>query len=193
LAVFAAHATGEEVVMGLHRRSVAAAVVLALAAAATVAGAAHGMAGGCSSGQVLKSKSYVFALSIGPVEKMYTRVEVKSKHPSSGEVMLSGTMSGGMAGMDMPMGGQKHLEVHICTPSGAVVMHAHPTIVVDDPKANPPVTKVPIAVMEGIGEGASDLHYGNNVSLTAGHAVTVTVTLAGEKVVFHTTVSKSGM
>jgi hypothetical protein len=50
---------------------------------------------------------------------------------------------------------------------------------------------VPVAVMQGVGEGASDLHYGNNVNLKTGQKVTVVVTLKGRKAVFHTTVSKS--
>jgi hypothetical protein len=50
---------------------------------------------------------------------------------------------------------------------------------------------VPVATMEGVGEGASDIHYGNNVTLTPGHRVTVTVVLKGERAVFHATVPRS--
>ncbi len=50
---------------------------------------------------------------------------------------------------------------------------------------------VPVATMEGIGEGVSDFHYGNNVELTTGHHITVTVTLNGQRAVFHTTVPKA--
>jgi hypothetical protein len=173
-------------------RARSSAVIPALAAmAVVVAGGAHGMGGGsCSVGQVLKTKSYVFALSIGPLEQMYTPAQVKARHPMNGEVMLSGSMSGGMSGMGMS-GTAHHLEVHICTSKGAVLMHAHPTIVVDDPMAQ--ATRVPVATMEGVDEGPSDYHYGNNVALANGHRVTVTVTLAGQKAVFHATVTKSGV
>jgi hypothetical protein len=154
----------------------------ALALAAAGVGGAKA-AGSCAAGQVVKTPSYVFALSIGPTETMYTPAQVKSQHPRSGEVMLSGQMVGGMAGMDMGGGIQRHLEVHICTPSGKVVTGAHPAITVNG-------AMVPVAVMEGVGEGTADLHYGNNVNLKAGQQVTVVVTFAGRKAVFHTTVSK---
>ena len=145
------------------------------------------MAGSCSSGQIMKTGPYTFALTIGPAEQMYSAAQVKAKHPKSGEVMLSGTMAA------MSMGGStRHLEVHVCTSSGAVVMGAHPTIMVDDPMAKTMMMSVPIATMEGIGMGSSDYHYGNNVDLTAGHHVTVTVTLNGHHAVFHTTVPKAG-
>ncbi len=162
-------------------------VLLALLAASMVrAGVAMT---GCSSGQIAKTKSYVFALTIGPLAQMYTPAQVKAKHPTTGEIMLSGMMSGGMSGMGSA--DERHLEVHICSSSGSVVMGAHPTIVIDDPSGKTMTMTVPIATMEGIGEGAADYHYGNNVDLAAGAHITVTVALDGQRVVFHTVVSKS--
>jgi hypothetical protein len=117
---------------------------------------------------------------------MYTPAQVASKHPKTGEVMLAGKMVGGMAGMDMGSGSQRHLEVHICTPAGKVVTGAHPAITVNG-------AMVPVAVMEGVNAGAADYHYGNNVNLKAGQKVTIVVTLAGQKAVFHTVVSHSSM
>jgi hypothetical protein len=167
------------------RRLLIAPLVAGLAVAAFGAGGAGAMTGSCSSGKVVKTPGYVFALSIGPMETMYTPAQVKAKHPTGGEVMLAGKMVGGMAGMDMGGGGsRRHLEVHICTTAGTVVKGAHPAIMLNG-------AMVPVAVMEGVGEGASDLHYGNNVNLTTGQKVTVVVTLKGRKAVFHTTVSKS--
>jgi hypothetical protein len=43
---------------------------------------------------------------------------------------------------------------------------------------------VPVAVMEEIGAGTADLHYGNNVPMPGGHRFTVTATLKGQKAVF---------
>ena len=137
--------------------------------------------------------TYKLTLAVGPVETMYTPAQVRASHPKSGEEMLSGQMTGGMAGMTMPSGGQKHLEVHICTRGGAVVKGVHPKIVVSDPASGQMAVAVPVAVMEGVTEGASDLHYGNNVSLAAGHKITVTVTLNGQHAVFRATVPKSSM
>jgi|SRR5579862_3470018 len=166
-------------------------VVAAVAASVAVfANEAAAMGGGaCASGQVVKTTSYVFALQIGPSEQMYTAAEVKAKHPKTGEEMLSGTM----AAMTMASGNTHHLEVHICNTSGSVVMGAHPSITVDDPSAKMMMMTVPIATMEGIGMGSADYHYGNNVELTAGHHITVTVTLKGQRAMFHAIGSKSGM
>jgi hypothetical protein len=166
------------------RNLLLASTVCALAAAAIGAGGAFATSGSCASGTIAKQGQYVFALSIGPTETMYTPAEVKSKHPKSGEVMLAGKMVGGMAGMDMTTGPQRHLEVHICKTAGQVVTGAHPTITVNG-------AMVPVAVMEGVGEGVSDYHYGNNVNLKPGQKVTVVVKLNGQTATFHTTVSKS--
>jgi hypothetical protein len=174
-------------------RSLMVAPVLAAAVGAPLASGAHAMGGPCSAGEVLKSKSYVFALSIGPLEQMYTPAQVKAKHPKSGEVMFSGTMSGGMSGMGTSASSDRHLEVHICNTAGTVVRDAHPMIVVTDPKAKTMSMSVPIATMEGVTAGPSDYHYGNNVALTAGDKITVTVKLTGQSVVFHTLVSKTAM
>lgn len=46
---------------------------------------------------------------------------------------------------------------------------------------------VPVTVMEGIGAGTADLHYGNNVAMPGGQRFTVTVTLKGQKAVFNVT------
>jgi hypothetical protein len=44
--------------------------------------------------------------------------------------------------------------------------------------------KVPVVAMKGVGEGATDLHYGNNVKLTAGHVYQVVVTANKESATF---------
>jgi predicted metal-binding membrane protein len=146
-------------------------------------------AGGCSSGQIVSTASYVIALQIGPAQEMYTAAQVKKQHPKSGELMLGGTMSA----MHTGMASTRHLEVHICSSNRAVVTSARPTITIDDPSAKTMLMKVPIATMEGIGMGKADYHYGNNVELATGHHVTVTVKLNGEQAVFHVRVASSGM
>ena len=50
---------------------------------------------------------------------------------------------------------------------------------------------VPVAVMEGVGQGVADYHYGNNVNLKTGQKVTIVVKLDGQTAVFHATVPKS--
>ncbi len=140
--------------------------------------------------QLVVTASYRFRFRVGMSEKMYTPAQVKSMHPKQGEVMLGGSMSMG----GMPMGGAvRHLEVQICSKAtSAVITNANPTITVTDTSAHGMATKVSVAVMEGIGSGAADVHYGNNVNMPAGHRFTVTVTLKGERAVFKVT-SPKGM
>jgi hypothetical protein len=132
--------------------------------------------------QTKTTKSYVFELSVGMAERMWTPAEVRARHPKTGEVMLAGTMGGAMS-----MGGSaRHVEVQIVRRStGRVVGTAHPTItLVDLNVENAMAMKVPFAMMRGVDEGAADVHYGNNVDLVAGHRYRVTVTLTGEQAVF---------
>ena len=49
---------------------------------------------------------------------------------------------------------------------------------------------IPVAVMDGIGAGTADLHYGNNVPMPGGHRFTLTVTLKRHKAVFRVTSPK---
>jgi hypothetical protein len=105
---------------------------------------------------------------------------------SSTTTMMGATSTMTGATSTMPMGqttvpamdqaGIRHLEVHICSAStGLVVQDARPTITVVDHAKGGMTDKVPVAVMQGIGAGVADLHYGNNVTLPAGHRYTVTV------------------
>ena len=174
------------------RNPLAVSVLAALVASAIGAGGAGATPGPCATGQVVKTPSWRPSPGDRPAsETMYTRAQVKAEHPTSGEEMLSGSMTTGMAGMTMPSG-ERHLEVHICTAGGAVYTKGHPTISIVDTSAKAlAVMMVPVATMEGIGEGSSDFHYGNNVALTAGHHLRVSVFMNGRKAVFHTIVPKS--
>jgi hypothetical protein len=124
--------------------------------------------------------SYALTLNVGPMEAMYTQSQVKAKHPTSGEVMLGGSMMAGS--MDSSMGAvRRHLEVHVHSrKSGAVVTNLIPTITLTDETAHAMAEKLEVVAMEGIGQGSSDLHYGNNVALDPGHTYKVTVALGGQ-------------
>ncbi len=106
--------------------------------------------------------------------------------------MPTSTMPMG-ATTDMGMNGSadantRHLEVHICSAStGQVVQDAQPTIALVDHTSAGMVDNVSVAVMEGISSGVKDLHYGNNVTMPAGHAYTVTVHLNGDTATFNFT------
>jgi hypothetical protein len=139
-----------------------------------------GASGGTTSPAVqATTKTYLYKVSVGMSEQMWTPAQVKAKHPKTGEVMLMGSMGGGMS-----MGGaQRHVEVHITSrATGKVVANANPTITAFDTTAkNAMAIKVPVAEMEGVIAGATDLHYGNNVDLVGGHTYRITVTLNGER------------
>ena len=108
--------------------------------------------------------------------------QVRANHLKHGEMMLRGTMSMGPA---MTGGPIRHLEVQICTgATHAVVTTARPRIVVKDTTKHRLLT-LPVSVMEGIGEGVADLHYGNNVAMPANHRFVVVVAWKGERATFH--------
>lgn len=128
--------------------------------------------------------SYSLTMNVGPMEAMYTQAQVKAKHPRSGEVMLGGSMmSGSMSGS---MGAvERHLEIHVKSRSnGAVVSNVMPTIALTDETKHGMATKLEVVAMEGIGQGAADLHYGNNVALDVGNTYRVTVVVKGETATF---------
>ena len=132
--------------------------------------------------QTKTTKSYVFKLSLGKSEEMWTLAQVAAQHPKTGEIMLSGSMAHLMS-----MGGSpRHIEVQITSrASGKVVTGAHPTLSVHDTLAmDAMMDKVSVAEMKGVGMEASDVHYGNNIDLVTGHLYKVTVTLKGEVAVF---------
>ena len=47
-------------------------------------------------------------------------------------------------------------------------------------------------MMAAVGKGLGDYHYGNDVVLKPGGKLTVTVTVKGQRAVFHATVPMSG-
>jgi hypothetical protein len=86
------------------------------------------------------------------------------------EVVLSGALT------DVSGAGATHVELHICKrTTGAVATALHPTITLRNISTGSPPVAMPVAVMEGAGEGVNDLHYGNNMQLEAGDAYAVTV------------------
>jgi hypothetical protein len=168
-----------------------AAVATAASALAATAPASKRLVTDCSAGRgvhIATTSTYRMALHVGMPEMMYTAAQVRKLHPKSGEVMLRGKMM-----MGMKMGGStRHLEVHICMRENrAVITNAHPTITLMGQKANAMPMNVPVAVMEGIGAGPADLHYGNNVPMAGGHRFTVTVTVKRQKAVFKVTSPKA--
>jgi hypothetical protein len=130
------------------------------------------------------SGPYRVVLHIGPVEKMYTLAQYHKLHPKSGEIMLRGmmTMATGTMGMNTTRK-PHHLEVHIYSRrTERVVANVKCAIAITDLHTKRK-TMVPVVVMEGIGEGPQDLHYGNNVMLMTEH-YRVDVTINSVRVSF---------
>lgn len=153
--------------------------------------------GGAPSGAAtVASAAYVMTLVMGAVEAMYSESDVTAHHPTTGEVMLRGQMNmqpgSSMSGMSMGgsvgFGQVRHLEVHICTHAGNVVTDANPAIFIADLTSGS-TADVPVAVMQGVTSGTADLHYGNNVAVTAGDPYQVRVTVGGTTALFHVTPS----
>src|SRR4051812_44207503 len=127
---------------------------------------------------------YQLTLMVGPKEEMYTAAEAQAKHPPDGEVML-GSM-GGMSGMSMAEG-NRHLEIAIVSRATHKRVAAKPSIRLTDTNGMGGMAMsdtVEAVGMYGVEEGMPDLHYGNNVKLTAGHTYKVLVTVKGEKASF---------
>lgn len=175
-------AAGCEAAFGKNRRM----VKLCGAAAAAILVAAQGVSArsaavGCgpeAGKRIDVTRDYRFTLLIGRVEDMYMPYQVRANHLKHGEVMLRGAMA---TGANVTGGMIRHLEVQICArDTRGVVTNANPRIVVEDTTRGRAV-RLPVSVMEGIGEGAADLHYGNNVAMAAGHRFVVVVTWKGER------------
>jgi hypothetical protein len=146
-------------------------IVAAIASAATISKKAT-------------TASYSLTLNVGAMEAMYTPAQVKAKHPTTGEVMLGGSM---MAGSMTAMKGavERHLELHIHSrATGALVSKVMPAITVTDETGRTMPEELEVVAMEGVGQGSADLHYGNYVPLTIGHSYKVAVVVRGETATF---------
>ena len=97
--------------------------------------------------------------------------------------MLRGQMT---TDVSMLSGGPvRHVEVQICARgTRTVVTNASPRIVVHDLTMHK-VVSLQVAVMEGIGEGVSDLHYGNNLAIPRRHRFIITVSWRTDRATFH--------
>jgi len=112
--------------------------------------------------------SYRITLMIGPREAMYTQAQARRAHPTTGEIMLRGAMMGGMGmGMDMP---NRDLEVHVLD-RRTMRPVSNPMVSITYQPLSPVMMRpvqVPVAVMVGLRMDVSDIHYGNNVSMSGG-------------------------
>jgi hypothetical protein len=145
--------------------------------------------------QTTDTHQYRMLLIVSPPQSMYTRAQVRAQHPTSGEVMFTGTMAmppgmSGMPGMSSMSGsdypaGWYHVEVHVYDRvSGAVVENASPVITIRDDTSGKTDT-LAIVTMQSVVTGPSDFHYGNNAQLHAGDSYTLTARVGPEMGTFH--------
>jgi hypothetical protein len=147
--------------------------------------------------QTVATAAHYFVVHMGPQEAMYSPGQVRSMHPKSGEVMVGGAMgagtsmsgAGGMSGMAAGSS-SRHLEVKICDRrSGAVIRSTGVRMTISDTTTKGMAKAMSVLMMQGVGAGMNDLHYGNNVMLAAGHNFDVAVTLGADHAAFHMTMT----
>jgi hypothetical protein len=172
------------------------------AAAASVPSSSECAAAAAASGaQTAATADYYMVFNVGMPEKMYSNSQMNSMHPTSGELMLAGTMmgatatatksadSGSMPGMGetaQPTASSRHVEVQICDKqSGKVMTTAMPTIAMGAMGAS--LASMPVSRMQGVDKEASDIHYGNNLPMTPGTQYTVKVTINGQSTTYTAT------
>jgi len=168
----------------IRRISIGCVLAAAILATPSITSARSPVGCGTASGkQLAASRHYLFTLLVGPAENMYMPYQVRASHPTQGEVMLRGQMT---ADVSMLTGGPvRHVEVQICARrTRVVVTNATPRIVVHDLTKHK-VVSLQVAVMEGIGEGVADLHYGNNVAIPRRHRFIITVSWRTDRATFH--------
>lgn len=158
---------------------VAAATVAACSADATSNNASTnvgvcGTAAGSASG---RTPDYVVVLAVSGAGGAPSTATSSSASPVP-DVVVSGTLAavGGA--------GATHIALHICQRStGAVATGLHPDVTVRNATAGTSPVAMPVAVLEGKGQGVNDLHYGNNVGLKPGDIYTITVHIDGANTV----------
>jgi hypothetical protein len=146
--------------------------------------------------QSVTTAAHYFVVHMGSQEAMYSPAQVRSMHPKSGEVMVGSAMGagtsmsgGGMSGMAAGSS-SRHLEVKICDRrTGAVIRSSGVRMTISDTTTKGMAKAMSVAMMQGVGAGMNDLHYGNNVMLAAGHNFDVAVTLGADHAVFHMTMT----
>ena len=134
--------------------------------------------------QDAETAHFQMELTVGPMEHMFTQAQAARLKPKEGEVMMQGHLTPGSATASWPTGtGMRHVELQVSNKDdGAPVPNAKVSITIIDSMDTAPVV-VPVAVMHGVDEDATMLHYGNNVMLAPGHH-RVVVTVNGDRATF---------
>jgi hypothetical protein len=145
-------------------------------AASSSADLAQGV-GGLGLTRVGTTPSYIVVLNVVPPEHMYMPAEAGSMHPTEGEYILDGEMAA--IGPE-----SRHTEVHIYSKdTGKPVTDIVPVITLRDDTDGTSV-RPQATLMQDVLIGPRDIHFGNNVTIKAGHQFSVVVDIAQEEVSF---------
>jgi hypothetical protein len=131
-----------------------------------------------------RTASRTFLLRTLTAQRIFTKAEAAAAKPTHhGEVILRGALTPrARAGTRS----QTHLSVYVFDRgSGRLVWEPYPLrarLRRADEQA--PGRSIAVALMQGVGRGVCDRHYGTNVRLVAGERYTLTATLGRETVVF---------
>jgi len=144
-----------------------------------------------SAADVMQTKTigtYRVELHVLPAEPFFSKQDVADKHVTDGMEIEGGAAP---VAPDAESHPNHHLIVHVFDKqTGKAVADATVTMsfVALDAKRNPAGTTsdVAVVVMQAIGKGPGSAHYGNNVTMPAGH-YKVTVTINGQKAIFAVT------
>ena len=150
-----------------------AALVALLGRTAQVGAASRPLAMGTVTIGPITAGAYRLTLTMGPRRPMYTQAQYARLHPTSGDLMLGGTMTMGSGTMGMGMGAMnRHLELHVqdgrtlrVVTTALVSITYQPVVGMGMMAIRPQV--IPVATMIDIGGGMASFHYGNNVALAA--------------------------
>ena len=125
--------------------------------------------------RVATTTRYVMVINVLPAEVMFTRAAYERVHPTQGELVLDGHPT--------PVGASmRHTEAHIYSKkTGLPLAGKRPRITLVDHAAGG-MRDVDATKMQDVVIGATDMHFGSNISIPSGHEFTITVALDGEEV-----------
>lgn len=160
------------------------ALVAAAALAATDVAPAKGVARCEVKGPLRQSATRAFVLRVRAPQRIFTKAEAATAKPEHhGELIVRGALPrAARAGTRS----QTHVSIHVRDrETGRVLWEPYPLRVrLRRASEQAPGRALAVALMEGVGKGVCDRHYGTNVRLEAGQRYILTATLGSDTVSF---------
>ncbi|MCU1401123.1 MAG: hypothetical protein JWN62_4232 [Acidimicrobiales bacterium] len=125
--------------------------------------------------RIATTARYFVVANVLPGEHMFTRHEEETEHPTVGELIISGV--GNPLGVDV-----RHVEAHIYDrTTGMPLSNVKPSINILNRSTGERIAVTP-TLMQDVGIGALDIHYGNNVAVAGDSDLTLTIAVGDEVV-----------